>query len=519
MDEPSTPGLEPGDLLAYFFIPLPEPIGLPENMVFPFEHLEDLATALTRTDADQGLELRTESYTSLVVHQLEWTEPYFGVDDHLVSRVHSVLPWLVDASDVTPTPSEFPLAALTLVEAAVLIRSSEDVSPGFDEALSGIRLLQKAYFSSTGKATRLVRREALPVVVMYALGRVSSDYSLVEEQGVSLFHCHLNGPLDADSEVDVDGVFGDALRATLDQGPVVAFSEAAREAKVAEFLRGEYKTAVIYYASAAESLLQTLLLLLMWEEQRSPADAVDEYRSAGALVSRVKKLYDRRLKGGKWRFDQDGPIKTWDEQTAKLRHRAVHAGYEPSAEECARAREGFECLTTFVADRLSSTAVLPRYPRTATILVGMPGLQQRGRWNGTVKRIATDPDEPNWVELFSRWRQVFDLIYEEQDGNPTKPDFDRAISVVVLQGDEATWVRHDQLTRRLIRVLPDTNDLNAAKMLRSIESLRSELELEPGEVQTAVISPRIPVNPVGEWEWDFDLIPEASFSIERRRLT
>lgn len=137
------------DLLVYFFIPLPEPIGLPGCAVMSFGSDEHLSDVLARTTPGDDLEPEVTSYSSLVVHKLEWTQPAHGVDDHLVAKVEKVLPWLTSRSNPIPASTDEPLPALTLIEIAVLVRElGAGLTDAFDQALRSIRFVQKAYSRS-----------------------------------------------------------------------------------------------------------------------------------------------------------------------------------------------------------------------------------------------------------------------------------------------------------------------------------------------------------------------------------
>lgn len=492
------------EYLAYFFIPLPESLGIPTGSVFRFDTPEDASVALARMELGDDLELVTETFCSVVAHSMEWTRPSHGVDDHLVKKVESVLPWLTSKSDPVPATSEMPLPALTLLEVAVFVRSPDEagISDAFDEAVGAVQALQRAYYLATQLPTTLVRREALPYMVLSAVARVTDD-ELVEHAGLGPFLCHMH--LDyAHEQLDYDTQFKPALDMTMREGPMRAYTDAMRDARVAHLLRGEYKSAAVFYASAAESLLQNVLLHLMWEGGLSPQQASDEFDTVRAgLRSRVKILYKERLKGG-WDLTR-GALSAWDTKTAELRHRVVHAGYEPTAAECQDSLGGLLELEAFITERLSSTAVLPKFPRTALALMGEPGLRRRGKWNGVVRRLAQDPDQPPWVERFNLWREVFEVIRRGVDGKPVPaPDALAPELLIVCKGDGFKWIRRDRAVRRAVEVKP-TDEAAVAAVIKTAKKMAAV----DGIYNSMVVAPSTPTTVVGEWEWDFELIPEV----------
>lgn len=69
------------DYFVHFFIPLPEPIGLPARRIINFGSDEDMSKVLARTAPGDDLEPGVNNYCRLVVHKLEWTQPAHGIDD------------------------------------------------------------------------------------------------------------------------------------------------------------------------------------------------------------------------------------------------------------------------------------------------------------------------------------------------------------------------------------------------------------------------------------------------------
>lgn len=514
------PGFVVGDVLAYFFIPLPEPIGLPVDIPFPFTKYEDVEATVARAIAGGDPDPLVDEMVSLRVHRGVWTQPLGGIDNYVVARVEQVLPWLTSPSGVKPGPlpdDGTPLPEVTLVEAAVLVDPDDDdaMTQAFDLALERIHALQQAYFISTRTPTTLVRRESLPMAIAHAVAEVT-DGGLVERSGITLFMCNMNLP-NGLTEVDLHDPtdqFAQALHRTLNNDFMSPYFDATRDAQVAHYLRGEFRSAAIHYATASEALLQNVLLYMLWEERRSPAEGVAEYfRPGNGLRNRLKQLYAPRLKGA-WRFDKPGPLQTWDRDTANLRHRAVHAGYLPTAAECAASEIGVRALTAFIADRLASTAVIGRYPRTAVATVGIPRLEDRGVWNGRIRRLTEDTEQPIWHERFNRWREVWTMLAREHEGQPLEaPDPARARTLLVVDRIDITWVIHDRATRRASVITPaeGTDVSTIEETARKIAAVRESAD-NPGPFAVPVAG-EVAVTDAEEWVWDFELVPDVGHGL------
>src|SRR5699024_10702366 len=121
---------------------------------------------------------------------------------------------------------------------------------------------------------------------------------------------------------------------------------------------------------AAETLLDELLLSLMWEERITPEKAAERW--GGTITSRVKKEFQNRL-GGRWNLKSAGEVKNWGNDIAYLRNRVAHSAYVPSFEEATLALSRLGELIRFLVDRLLQNRSLQRYPRTAWMLAGERG--------------------------------------------------------------------------------------------------------------------------------------------------
>lgn len=129
-----------------------------------------------------------------------------------------------------------------------------------------------------------------------------------------------------------------------------------REAEVALARDGHWRSAVLFAATAAEVLLDELLMHLLWERADRPEDAahlfVDQRQGS---IGRVRKEY-HPLVGGDWSVKGEGPVATWVKQVAGLRHRVIHSGYEPTAGEADRATRALRDLELYVRDLLADLA-------------------------------------------------------------------------------------------------------------------------------------------------------------------
>jgi len=81
-------------------------------------------------------------------------------------------------------------------------------------------------------------------------------------------------------------------------------------------------------------------------------------------------------------------LRAWDIDTAELRNRAVHAGYDPTLEECRASYDALMGLEQFVCNRLASNAILTKYPRTLTWV--------RRHWQSR-RAVVVEPEDPEAI--------------------------------------------------------------------------------------------------------------------------
>ncbi|MFE7298065.1 hypothetical protein [Streptomyces sp. NPDC057579] len=177
--------------------------------------------------------------------------------------------------------------------------------------------------------------------------------------------------------------------------------------------QGDYGNAVIHGALASEILLDSLLGLMLWEEQLNSPDfdaaaAVFDEAKNGGLATRVRREYGPRL-GGNWNPGVDGPVRRWSADLARVRGRVVHRGYRPLRAEAERALDAGDGLLEFVKERLAART--DRYPRTSLMILGEPGLRRVGGWGRVSKFLDGNEEESlSWFSGYSEWRDAVDSM-------------------------------------------------------------------------------------------------------------
>ncbi|GGU14339.1 hypothetical protein [Streptomyces lateritius] len=196
-----------------------------------------------------------------------------------------------------------------------------------------------------------------------------------------------------------------------DGSPMELAMERSTEARRAFRREGDYRNAVVQAAMFAEIVLTSTLALMLWEEQLDTpsvdeAAAVFDFSRGGGLATRVKTEYAPRL-GGTWDSTRPGPIHDWAHAVAALRNRVVHRGYRPTHQETETALAAADALLVFIKTRLAQRVA--RYPRTALLTLGEPGLRRIGGWSRANAYLQNPQQVPDlWFAEFTAWREAVD---------------------------------------------------------------------------------------------------------------
>ncbi|WP_157803009.1 hypothetical protein [Compostimonas suwonensis] len=279
--------------------------------------------------------------------------------------------------------------------------SELELSDAFDRGMDMVRAVQRAYYLATQDAVSLIVRETLPTMILFTQSHDTADVT----SGVFITH----GPglrasvvPDSLSREQLERL-GGILSHLTPGGVFWSYADLRREAQVALWLRGDYRSAVLAAATAAEVYLDTVLLHMLWMEGAAPEAAAAVF-NRGQLGSRVRREYAPRL-GGQWDLTGSGPIGAWHVKTAALRNRVTHAGYVPSLAEAKLALENVLKLEVYLIDLVCAPQALERYIKTALEMTGTPGIERRGRLNKRFQQLI-DSVLPGELDIFHDWAET-----------------------------------------------------------------------------------------------------------------
>lgn len=510
--------------LAYFFVPLPEPLGLPDGYVLVCgspDATPHLAASLKFHRATSG---SAGDETSLLFRLAERVLPGAGPvaedagpDRHRQEETEPE----PGASGQQPEPGRPPPGDRTVVEMAVACDLGDEdamssLSDAFDRGLGYVREAQRAYYLARRRPLTLAARESMPFAVPVAVRRLHDDHGDPLPFRVSPSMYLLNMNLHAQvREADLDDRELEGLPTALWQqsrpGFVTDYLEFVRESQVALELQGSYRTAVLFAATACEVLLDSLLAHLLWEEGTRPEDAAPVFDTW--LTARVKREYHNRI-GGQWDTTRPGPVADWSTLVAGLRNRVVHGGHEPALAEARTAGDASATLSTHLGDLLAER--VDAYPRTANVLPGEHGLRRRGRWTAAVEALTRDPAEVNWIDTFSRWRTA--LQRARADTARSDPTGPRRPFAVVRPGGALQWVVHDAANGMAAVVPKGQLDGVTTLQLAALERARPALGTA-GQAQVVAVEGATCQEPSPrDWVSEYRLVPGTGVMVRGEDL-
>lgn len=374
-------------------------------------------------------------------------------------------------------------------------------------AIDDVRNYQRGYYAATGDAITLLTRERLPILIPFYVRTMKSEQGSCPE---SMRHLAVVKPYDrsliSPAVLDDEQLakIADAVGHVTDDNAFVKNLDTYREAKLALKRDGDTRIAAILIGVAAETLLDEVLLSLMWEEGKRPEDVAGNWEPR--LMMRIKGEFPSRL-GGRWDLKAASPVTNWETDIVRLRNRVAHSTDTPSHQTATLALSRMDELIRFLVDQLLQKKRLARYPRTAWMLAGEQGFQTRGVVATEIERLQNDPTEPIWYETFARWRDTF-LRCRRATQIPREGSGDMSIlGVVAFPDGTLKWCQHDPQQRLARAVETDVDALPIAQQSSVNEILRKVRHVPEPVAISLESNSEIPFTIAGDWREDYRFFP------------
>lgn len=418
---------------AWFYVPLPMPLRLPDGFVLPIgDSLYDSASAddseinpsrllgfigaLDEPLPDTPIGVSV----SVCVHQIEGNDNAPRLAAAFAAAQRHARPVACDTNQ-----EQLPILT-TVLECCISLGeiSRDDVrdalDSAFDDILRSLNSFLRNYMILTRERIALVNKETLPATIPcgWSIGRDHESVPGPDEPEIYLVN--VSDPLVMSmSARSTDHMSMDEISDMLNLGHSLADSLTAEihtmivDAHLARG-RGDHAVAVVLLASGCEMLLRLLLELLLWEAGVSPRHAVLETcnrNGVGHAISfLLKSKFHDRL-GGTWDIaSTSNPVGRMYEAVFERRNNYLHNGTSMARPDTVRAFEAFEDFWRFVHAQL--TDHIEAYPLAAHICIGEPtitdtGLRSRidSALRDKERRLPLSPRMHNSTEHFKVYRQ------------------------------------------------------------------------------------------------------------------
>lgn len=294
------------------------------------------------------------------------------------------------------------IGAVTPLTATQHGDAADSLSQAFDVCLFELHRIMTAYanISANPRFRPIVRqrcRKYVPCAFVGTNGLWTDLRFFISNDGLSAF------PI-LTEEMDLDVLSDIAILVDRNDysDPFLLAVGRARAANRAAQVEGDFPSAIVLAYTACEVLLNSVLLMTSWESGIPREETKKWFDGQQGLMSRITKHLPPRL-GGNWNSQKmDDPIAKL-RRLATVRHDVVHLGYTPSEAEALEGLDTFTTLDDFVRLRLS--AKRKSFPRTALLLMGIPGMQRHGVSQQRIDELMSQfsDTEPTWLASYRLW--------------------------------------------------------------------------------------------------------------------
>lgn len=289
------------------------------------------------------------------------------------------------------------------------INLNDTIDAAFDRCIENLSELLRGYIAmSKDMRVTPVTRNSLFIQLPWTTRNLDAS----EWGGVALYQPNVGRhllpvPVGQLSSAEVNSLM--TFVARMKRGdPGSVFVQHARACRRAFYIEGDFAGTVVEAHISGEVFLDAILLMMAWEEGTSPEDAANWFDEG--LSKRIRTHYGARL-GGNWNTqDSASVLGQWAQKVRDIRNRSLHRGYWPSENEAYESVTSMDNLEMFVKDRLAERRNV--YPRTTLLVLGRPGLEQRGVYRGKIKEFVETRAaiEPDWLNAYREWADAFDSL-------------------------------------------------------------------------------------------------------------
>lgn len=444
----------------HFFIPLPDPIPQRDGRCY-------VRRPSGFSEGENGPKFTPDS-VCIITHSVVGEAPF----NTGLKAVQSVVSNRCNVQTVENDWAEPTLRDVTVSEIVVSKQLANDlVGPdalqdqitfAFELALSRLNQWLGAVSLAVEQPLMKVRREALPHLIPFGEGPFepweleTRKPGRVQITGQFVINNNFPGGGQCEGLSSEFDHWIDAALLNLDvPGPFVRAQELRSQAEIYRKMTGDYKVAIILFATACESLVDDLLQHLYWERNLSPHEAAENFvsrrkRSKFVQPKSIKALVTNDLyqlmTGLSWQTQKDPAVERWLIQVVAVRNDIVHNAKEPDYNDMVNCEEGLESFLGFLADAMFQ--LREKYPVTALAYLGEADLSRHGDWERFRTLEQSFGQVRDRLERFRRWSNHLAAIRRDPAIKGSKAYAECGSAHVVFQNGAArkAYVVHENGT-------------------------------------------------------------------------
>ena len=347
-------------LLAVFFVPVDPPIGLPPETAVNMIRSQESVPWLEFTGGLNFVGIRVYRIPGTIDPDITGVELATEVA-RLVTTLPADSAIETEYSSITfgnaPRPGPVAVRHCVVELATPLLlntngSANESMSDAFDRCIQELGRFMVAYSLVAGDLAFIpLTRQRCPPFLPFSTQSIDGIYG---PTGLFFandsFRYFPHDPPDLDSS-QRDKLAELSARLTLNDPFTNAYTSIRTAQRELE-LFGNYTTSAISCFMSTEQLMNTLLLMLAWEESMDRHLTRNWFARRASVLTRMTRELQPRI-GGNWSTPSESSFSETLRGLAKLRNDILHSGYNPTEREAKNALVANDTIEKFLKERVA----------------------------------------------------------------------------------------------------------------------------------------------------------------------
>lgn len=379
-------------LIAFLF-ELPFYLPVPDNSTStvilndsPIKGMENVEMFIA-PDATSAKTLGIKDFVSLRFYQISKTSDQYPTLNASQETLKAIIPLSKKANTASSLEEiEKPKTFTTVIEAVSIIKSSKkDLTDNFEKSLNEINNFIVSYLADNNdNLVYAITKEDLPSCCFFYIWKLNNR---PRQKDVGIFSLH--AIVDYEKEIITEEQFKDLsfMHGKMVSDPAWTLGLELQVKAKKSFERSDFRISIIFLQINLESLIDSILFGIYWEEDISKNNAVrkiEKMRFKDKLIEIGKKFNED---WDCWNIKNNHiPTHEWKLKFYDLRNQIMHEGYKPNYDETLEALKEAEKLQFYILECLARSA--NNFPKTAVRFSGINLIKKVRCFTEYIVRIA-----------------------------------------------------------------------------------------------------------------------------------